>query len=168
MPGIYAVGDNTGAVELTPVVATVGRRLSERLFNSKSDEHPDYNNIPTVTFNYPPTDIVGLAEQQAREQYDDSQMKVYKFSPTTVYTAVTSHRRPCCMKLIRVGPEERIVSIHGAGFGMDEVLQGFAMALKMGVTKEGLDSIVAIRLTTTEKSVIMCQLPMYRRYSPYA
>ncbi len=134
--GIYAVGDNTGAVELTPVAVAAGRRLSERLFNNKPDEHLDYSNIPTVVFSHPPIGTVGLTEPQAREQYGDDQVKVYKSSFTAMYTAVTTHRQPCRMKLVCVGPEEKIVGIHGIGFGMDEMLQGFAVALKMGATKK--------------------------------
>lgn len=133
---IYAVGDNTGAVELTPVAVAAGRRLSERLFNNKPEEHLDYSNIPTVVFSHPPIGTVGLTEPQAREQYGDDAVKVYKSSFTAMYTAVTSHRQPCRMKLVCVGPEEKIVGIHGIGFGMDEMLQGFAVALKMGATKK--------------------------------
>ncbi len=129
------MGDNTGAVELTPVAVAAGRRLSERLFNNKPDEHLDYSNIPTVVFSHPPIGTVGLTEPQAREQYGDDQVKVYKSSFTAMYTAVTTHRQPCRMKLVCVGPEEKIVGIHGIGFGMDEMLQGFAVALKMGATK---------------------------------
>lgn len=136
VPGIYAVGDNTGAVELTPVAVAAGRRLSERLFNNKPEEHLDYSNIPTVVFSHPPIGTVGLTEPQAREQYGDDAVKVYKSSFTAMYTAVTSHRQPCRMKLVCVGPEEKIVGIHGIGFGMDEMLQGFAVALKMGATKK--------------------------------
>ncbi|YBP37676.1 glutathione-disulfide reductase [Klebsiella pneumoniae] len=73
VPGIYAVGDNTGAVELTPVAVAAGRRLSERLFNNKPEEHLDYSNIPTVVFSHPPIGTVGLTEPQAREQYGDDQ-----------------------------------------------------------------------------------------------
>lgn len=62
VPGIYAVGDNTGAVELTPVAVAAGRRLSERLFNNKPDEHLDYSNVPTVVFSHPPIGTVGLTE----------------------------------------------------------------------------------------------------------
>ncbi len=90
MPGIYAVGDNTGAVELTPVAVAAGRRLSERLFNNKPEEHLDYSNIPTVVFSHPPIGTVGLTEPQAREQYGDDAVKVYKSSFTAMYTAVTS------------------------------------------------------------------------------
>ncbi|WP_336233406.1 glutathione-disulfide reductase [Citrobacter farmeri] len=153
--GIYAVGDNTGAVELTPVAVAAGRRLSERLFNNKPDEHLDYSNIPTVVFSHPPIGTVGLTEPQAREQYGDDQVKVYKSSFTAMYTAVTSHRQPCRMKLVCVGPEEKIVGIHGIGFGMDEMLQGFAVALKMGATKKDFDNTVAIHPTAAEEFVTM-------------
>ncbi len=154
-PGIYAVGDNTGAVELTPVAVAAGRRLSERLFNNKPEEHLDYSNIATVVFSHPPIGTVGLTEPQAREQYGEDQVKVYKSSFTAMYTAVTSHRQPVRMKLVTVGPEEKIVGIHGIGFGMDEMLQGFAVALKMCATKQDFENTVAIHPTGAEEFVTM-------------
>lgn len=153
--GIYAVGDNTGAVELTPVAVAAGRRLSERLFNNKPDEHLDFSNIPTVVFSHPPIGTVGLTEPQAREQYGDENVKVYKSSFTAMYTAVTSHRQPCRMKLVCAGADEKIVGIHGIGYGMDEMLQGFAVALKMGATKKDFDNTVAIHPTGAEEFVTM-------------
>ena len=155
VPGIYAVGDNTGAVELTPVAVAAGRRLSERLFNNKPDEHLDYSTVPTVVFSHPPIGTVGLTEPQAREQYGDDNVKVYKSSFTAMYTAVTSHRQPCRMKLVCAGPDEKIVGIHGIGYGMDEMLQGFAVALKMGATKKDFDNTVAIHPTGSEEFVTM-------------
>lgn len=155
VPGIYAVGDNTGAVELTPVAVAAGRRLSERLFNNKPDEHLDFSNVPTVVFSHPPIGTVGLTEPQAREQYGDDQVKVYTSSFTAMYTAVTSHRQPCRMKLVCAGADEKIVGIHGIGFGMDEMLQGFAVALKMGATKKDFDNTVAIHPTASEEFVTM-------------
>lgn len=155
VPGIYAVGDNTGAVELTPVAVAAGRRLSERLFNNKPEEHLDYNNVPTVVFSHPPIGTVGLTEPQAREQYGDDNVKIYRSSFTAMYTAVTSHRQPCRMKLVCVGQDEKIVGIHGIGAGMDEMLQGFAVALKMGATKKDFDNTVAIHPTAAEEFVTM-------------
>lgn len=152
---LYAVGDNTGAVELTPVAVAAGRRLSERLFNNKPNEHLDYSNVPTVVFSHPPIGTVGLTEPQAREQYGDDQVKVYTSSFTAMYTAVTRHRQPCRMKLVCVGADEKIVGIHGIGFGMDEILQGFAVALKMGATKQDFDNTVAIHPTAAEEFVTM-------------
>ncbi|MGY0154418.1 glutathione-disulfide reductase [Edwardsiella tarda] len=155
VPGIYAVGDNTGAVELTPVAVAAGRRLSERLFNNKPQEHLDYSNIPTVVFSHPPIGTVGLTEEQARAQFGADQVKVYTSSFTAMYTAVTQHRQPCRMKLVCQGAEEKIVGIHGIGFGMDEMLQGFAVALKMGATKRDFDNTVAIHPTAAEEFVTM-------------
>ncbi|KID06577.2 glutathione-disulfide reductase [Hafnia alvei] len=153
--GIYAVGDNTGAVELTPVAVAAGRRLSERLFNNKPDEHLDYSNIPTVVFSHPPIGTVGLTEDQAKEQHGEDNVKVYKSSFTAMYTAVTQHRQPCRMKLVCAGKDEKIVGIHGIGYGMDEMLQGFAVALKMGATKKDFDNTVAIHPTGSEEFVTM-------------
>lgn len=155
VPGIYAVGDNTGAVELTPAAVAAGRRLSERLFNNKPDEYLDYNNIPTVVFSHPTIGTVGLTEPQAREEYGDDQVKVYQSSFTAMYTGVTRHRQPSRMKLVCVGLEEKIVGIHGIGLGMDEILQGFAVALKMGATKRDFDNTVAIHPTAAEEFVTM-------------
>ena len=156
VPGIYAVGDIIeGGIELTPVAVAAGRRLSERLFNNKPNEHLDYNLVPTVVFSHPPIGTVGLTEPQAIEQYGEENVKVYKSSFTAMYTAVTTHRQPCRMKLVCVGPEEKIVGIHGIGFGMDEMLQGFAVALKMGATKKDFDNTVAIHPTAAEEFVTM-------------
>ena len=110
--GIYAVGDNTGAVELTPVAVAAGRRLSERLFNNKPDEHLDYSNIATVVFSHPPIGTVGLSEPDARKQFGDEQVKVYTSSFTAMYTAVMQYRQPCRMKLDCVRKEVKIVGIH--------------------------------------------------------
>ena len=151
--GIYAVGDNIGKVELTPVAVAAGRRLSERLFNNKPDEHLNYDNVATVVFSHPPIGTVGLTEQAAREQYDE--VKVYNSQFTAMYSALTSHRQPSRMKLVTAGAEEKIVGIHVIGHGADEMLQGFAVALKMGATKADFDNTVAIHPTSAEEFVTM-------------
>lgn len=153
--GIYAVGDITGLLDLTPVAVAAGRRLSERLFNGKVEEHLDYENVPSVVFSHPPIGTVGLSEPEARLRFGDAQVKVYQTSFTAMYTAVTQHRQPSCMKLVCVGPDERVVGIHGIGHGMDEILQGFAVAMKMGATKKDLDDTVAIHPTAAEEFVTM-------------
>ena len=153
--GIYAVGDITGKMELTPVAVAAGRRLSERLFNNKPNEYLDYENIPTVVFSHPPIGTVGITEQEAIEQYGEQSVKVYNSSFTAMYSAITQHRQPTKMKLVCVGEEEKIVGIHGIGFGMDEILQGFAVTLKMGATKRDFDNTVAIHPTSAEEFVTM-------------
>lgn len=153
--GIYAVGDITGKMELTPVAVAAGRKLSERLFNHKPDEHLDYDNIPTVVFSHPPIGTVGITEQEAIDKYGQQVVKVYNSSFTAMYSAITQHRQPTKMKLVCVGQNEKIVGIHGIGFGMDEILQGFAVALKMGATKKDFDNTVAIHPTSAEEFVTM-------------
>ena len=156
VPGIYAVGDIIeGGIELTPVAVAAGRRLSERLFNNKPNEHLDYNLVPSVVFSHPPIGTVGLTEPQAIEQYGAENVKVYKSSFTSMYTAVTQHRQACRMKLVCVGKEEKIVGLHGIGFGVDEMIQGFAVAIKMGATKADFDNTVAIHPTGSEEFVTM-------------
>ena len=153
--GLYAVGDITGKAELTPVAVAAGRKLSERLFNGKSEEYLNYENIPTVVFSHPPIGTVGLTEEQAIAQFGQDQIKVYSSSFTSMYTAVTQHRQVSKMKLICAGVDEKIIGIHGIGYGMDEILQGFAVALKMGATKKDFDDTVAIHPTSAEEFVTM-------------
>ena len=151
---IYAVGDNTGRAQLTPVAVAAGRRLSERLFNGKTNEKLDYDNIPTVVFSHPAIGTIGLTEEQAREQYGDK-IKVYTSSFTAMYTAITKHRQPTKMKLVCLGEEEKVIGIHIIGHGADEMLQGFAVAVKMGATKQDFDNTVAIHPTSAEELVTM-------------
>ena len=152
--GIFAVGDNTGRAQLTPVAVAAGRRLSERLFNDKPNEKLDYTNIPTVVFSHPAIGTIGLTEAQAREQYGDD-VQVYTSSFTAMYTAITAHRQPTKMKLVCVGSDEKVVGIHIIGLGADEMLQGFAVAVKMGATKADFDNTVAIHPTSAEELVTM-------------
>ncbi|WLF84945.1 glutathione-disulfide reductase [Moraxella sp. ZY210820] len=153
---IYAVGDIIeNAVSLTPIAVAAGRRLSERLFNNKPNEHLDYNFVPTVVFSHPPIGTIGLTEQQAIEQYGQENIKVYQSSFTPMYSAVTQHRQPCKMKLVCLGQEQKIIGLHGIGFGVDEMIQGFAVAIKMGATKADFDNTVAIHPTGSEEFVTM-------------
>jgi len=152
--GVYAVGDNTGREQLTPVAVAAGRRLSERLFNNKSNEKLDYTNIPTVVFSHPAIGTVGLTEAQAKAQFPN-QVKAYTASFTAMYTAITKHRQPTKMKLVCIGEEEKVVGVHIIGLGADEMLQGFAVAVKMGATKADFDNTVAIHPTSSEELVTM-------------
>ena len=155
VPGIYAVGDNIGKIELTPVAVAAGRRLSERLFNNKPEEHLNYDNVATVVFSHPTIGTVGLTEKEAVERYGEDNIKVYNSGFTAMYSALTNHRQPSKMKLVTAGREEKIVGIHCIGHGSDEMLQGFAVALKMGATKADFDNTVAIHPTSAEEFVTM-------------
>ena len=155
VPGIYALGDVTGKIELTPVAIKTGRLLSERLFNGKKEAKMDFNLVPTVIFSHPAIGAVGLTEPQALEQFGAENIKVYTSAFTSMYTALGSHRQMSKFKLITAGPEEKVVGLHGIGFGVDEMIQGFAVAMKMGATKEDFDSVVAIHPTGSEEFVTM-------------
>ncbi|TMO63591.1 glutathione-disulfide reductase [Pseudoalteromonas aurantia] len=155
--GIYALGDiMEGGIELTPVAVKAGRMLAERLFNPElPNAKMDYNLVPTVVFSHPPIGTIGLTEPDAITQYGEDQVKVYSSSFAAMYTAVTAHRQPCKMKLVCVGPEEKVVGLHGIGFAVDEMIQGFAVAMKMGATKADFDAVVAIHPTGSEEFVTM-------------
>ncbi|QDF76941.1 MULTISPECIES: glutathione-disulfide reductase [Shewanella] len=155
-PGIYCVGDIIeGGIELTPVAVKAGRLLSERLFNGMTDAKMDYSLVPTVVFSHPAIGTMGLTEPEAIAQYGEENVKVYTSGFTSMYTAVTAHRQACKMKLVCAGKEEKVVGIHGIGYGMDEILQGFGVAIKMGATKADFDAVVAIHPTGAEEFVTM-------------
>lgn len=155
VPHIYALGDVTGEKELTPVAIKAGRTLAERLFNGQNQAKMDYNNIPTVVFSHPAIGTVGLTQDQAEAHYGADQVKVYTSSFASMYTAVTNHRQMAKFKLVTVGPEEKVVGLHGIGYGVDEMIQGFAVAIKMGATKADFDATVAIHPTGSEEFVTM-------------
>lgn len=152
--GLYSVGDVTGRAQLTPVAIAAARRLGDRLFNNQPERHLEYENIPTVMFSHPPIGTVGLTEDEARELHGDA-VKVYQTRFTPMYHALTAHKTKTAMKLVCVGAQEKVVGIHMIGHGVDEMLQGFAVALKMGATKKDLDNTVAIHPTSSEELVTM-------------
>lgn len=154
VPGIYALGDVTGRAALTPVAIAAGRRLADRLFNRQPESRLDYRNIPSVVFSHPPIGTVGLSEDEAREQYGDD-VKVYQSRFVPLYNAVTTDKPHTSMKLVTIGSQEKIVGCHVIGPAADEMLQGFAVALKMGATKKDFDDTVAIHPTSAEEFVTM-------------
>lgn len=154
VPQVFALGDVTGRVELTPVAIAAGRRLADRLFGGKPDSKLDYSNVPTVVFSHPPIGTVGMPEQIARDRYGDD-VKCYTGTFTPMYHALTSRKRKAGVKLVCTGADERIVGLHVIGPGADEMLQGFAVAVKMGATKRDFDDTVAIHPTGAEELVTL-------------
>ncbi|QNG06607.1 glutathione-disulfide reductase [Enterococcus hirae] len=154
-PHIFAVGDVIGKIDLTPVAIAAGRRLSERLFNGKENSYLDYHLVPTVVFTHPPIATIGVTEDEALATYGSDQIKVYRSRFTPMYFALNDYRQKCEMKLICVGEEEKIIGLHAIGIGVDEMLQGFAVAIKMGATKADFDDTVAIHPTGAEEFVTM-------------
>lgn len=154
--GIYAVGDITGEAQLTPVAIKAGRMLAERLFNKDlPNAKMDYSQIPTIIFSHPPIGTVGITEEQAIEQYGKDQVTVYNSSFAAMYNAITPYRALSTFKLVCAGSDEKVVGLHGIGEGMDEILQGFATAMKMGATKADFDATVALHPTSAEEFVTL-------------
>lgn len=153
-PGVYAVGDVTGISMLTPVAIAAGRKLADRLFGGDPSARLDYEDIPTVVFSHPPIGTVGLSEAMARARYGD-QVKTYVTRFTGMYYGITQRKPRTAMKLVTLLPDERVLGIHAIGLGADELIQGFAVALRMGARKADLDRTVAIHPTAAEELVTL-------------
>ncbi len=154
IPGIFAVGDVTGRAALTPVAIAAGRRLADRLYGDMPDRRLDYGNIPTVVFTHPPIGTCGMSEREARDKYDED-VSVYSSEFVPMINTFTKHRTKASMKLVTVGAEQKVVGIHLFGPGSDEMMQGFAVAMRMGATKQDFDNTVAIHPTSAEELVTM-------------
>ena len=165
--GIYALGDVTGQIELTPVAIAAGRALGGRLFGVN---HPkggpqlanakmDYKNIPTVVFAHPEVGTIGLTEPQAEKEYGKENLKVYTSSFKAMFydfhPPEEKKLNPTEYKLICTGPEEKIVGMHILGLGSSEMMQGFGVAVKMGARKQDFDACCAIHPTSAEELVTM-------------
>ncbi len=153
-PGVYAIGDVTNRFHLTPVAIAAGRRLADRLFSDQPERRLVYENIPTVVFSHPPIGAIGLTEKEARQQYGDA-IKIYQTHFRPMYHAFTGRSTQTCMKLVCAGLEEKIVGCHLIGDAVDEMLQGFAVAIRMGATKRDFDDTVAIHPTSAEELVTL-------------
>jgi glutathione reductase (NADPH) len=151
---IHALGDVTGRAALTPVAIAAGRRLADRLYGDMEGRHLDYRLIPTVIFSHPTIGTVGLTEDEARSEFGDD-IKVYTTGFTPMFYALGKDKQRSVMKLITAGSDERVVGCHLFGDGADEMLQGFAVAMRMGATKKDFDDTVAIHPTNAEEVVTM-------------
>ena len=152
--GIFALGDIIGKAPLTPVAIAAGRRLGDRLYGGKPNRKMSYDNIATVMFTHPPIGTIGLSEEKARAEYRN-QVKVYQTSFVPLYHQMTRNKVKTLMKLIVLGEEEKIIGCHLIGLGVDEMLQGFAVAIRMGATKQDFDDTIAIHPVSAEELVTM-------------
>ncbi len=153
--GIYALGDVTARAQLTPVAIAAGRKLSNRLFDNQADSKLDYSNIPTVIFSHPPVGTVGLSEAEAIEEYGEENIKIYKNNFVSLLYGIAEHKPKTLVKLVTLRPTEKIIGCHVVGDGADEMIQGFAVAVKMGATKQDFDDTVAIHPTSSEEVVTL-------------
>lgn len=153
--GVYAIGDVIDRVDLTPVAIRAGRTLSEYLFNNGATSAIDYTNIPTVIFSHPAIGTIGYSEKDAIKEFGEENIKVYTNTFYSMYASAAWHREQNKFKLVCYGPEEVVIGLHGIGEGVDEMIQGFGVAMKMKATKAQFDSIIAIHPTGAEEFVTM-------------
>lgn len=155
VPGVYAVGDITSHKALTPVAVAAGRRLADRLFGGQPHVRLTDENIPSVIFADPPLGMVGLTEDEARKQYGDDAITVYRSEFRPMQWALVDRQEHSLMKLVCAGEDERVVGIHLLGPGTDEMLQGFAVSMTLGLRKRDLNAAIAIHPTSAEELLSM-------------
>jgi|UniRef100_A0A8J9SQ58 glutathione reductase (NADPH) len=156
---IFAIGDVCGIVELTPMAIAAGRRLADRVFGGQAPMKASYELVPTVVFSHPPIGTVGLTEPQAMAKYGPENIKLYTSTFVNLYYSMfdmePADKPKTYMKIICAGVEEQVVGLHLIGMAVDEILQGFGVAMKMGATKADFDACVAIHPTASEELVTM-------------
>lgn len=137
-----------------------GRRLADRLFGGIPNAKADYENVPTVVFSHPTIGTIGLTEPEAIAKFGKDNIKVYNSDFVNLYYSNffegNSGDKPITKyKVVCLLPEEKVLGIHLIGLASDEVIQGFAVAMKMGATKADLDRVVAIHPTAAEELVTL-------------
>lgn len=152
VPSIYALGDVTNRVNLTPVAIAEGMALVNKLYASQP-RSVDYDTIPTAVFSQPTIGTVGLTEAQAREKYPD--IDIYKTSFTPMKNTLSGIDEKTLMKMIVVRSTDRVVGIHMVGPDAPEIIQGIAVAIRAGATKAVFDSTIGIHPTAAEEFVTL-------------
>mmetsp|Transcript_159547 Transcript_159547/g.281657 ORF Transcript_159547/g.281657 Transcript_159547/m.281657 type:complete len:503 (+) Transcript_159547:81-1589(+) len=156
VPGIYAIGDcTTTGYELTPVAIAAGRRLADRLFGGEPKARIAYETIATVVFSHPPIGMIGLTEPQAKKEFGEENIvtKQSRFASMLYAFNDAGSKVKTALKLVLKLPEERIVGLHMIGPSSDEMMQGFAVAVRMGATRADFEASVAIHPTIGEEMV---------------
>ncbi len=152
VPNIYAIGDVTDRINLTPVAIHEGVCLANTLFNN-TPMKPVHSNVPAAVFSQPPIGTVGLTEAQAREQLEE--IEVYRSSFRALRNTLTDSTEKTFMKLIVDKQTDRVVGLHMVGPEAGEIVQGFAVAIKCGATKKDFDSTLGIHPTSAEEFVTL-------------
>ena len=150
---IYAVGDCTDRINLTPVAIQEGRAFADTHFGGQSKQMA-YDNIPTAVFSTPEASTVGLTEAEAREKYGDK-IKIYRSKFRPMYYTLPNMQVKTLMKLIVETENNRVVGAHMVGDHAAEIIQGVAIAVKMGATKADFDATVGIHPSSAEEFVTM-------------
>ena len=152
VPSIYAIGDVTDRVNLTPVALAEGSVLARSLFTGQK-QYLDYNNIPTCIFSQPNLGTVGLTEEEAREKYDEIVIYKSRFKPMKL--GLSDSDEKIFMKIIVDKDSDRVIGVHMLGYDAGEIIQGIAIAIRAGATKAVFDSTIGIHPTAAEEFVTM-------------
>ncbi|KAJ6760012.1 THIOREDOXIN REDUCTASE 1-RELATED-RELATED [Salix purpurea] len=152
VPSIWAVGDVTDRINLTPVALMEGVALAKTLFQNEPTK-PDYRAVPSAVFSQPPIGQVGLTEEQATKEYGDIDVFTANFRPLKATLSGLPDR--VFMKLIVCAKTNKVLGLNMCGEDSPEIVQGFAVAIKAGLTKEDFDSTVGIHPTAAEEFVTM-------------
>jgi len=171
---VYAVGDVIGTgLDLTPVAIAAGRLLADRLYGGVPEEATlmDYDMVPTVVFSHPPLAVMGMTEEQAIDKYGADEVTIHKTTFVNMqysreFLVEGMYQPKTFAKLVCVGPEQKVIGLHMIGLAVDEILQGFSVAIKMGATKADFDSVVAIHPTSSEELVTIA--PWQAKYKASA
>jgi glutathione reductase (NADPH) len=152
VPNIYAVGDVTDRINLTPVAIGEGRAIAETLYNNNPVKM-DHADVPSAVFSQPPIGTVGLTEEQARRQYGDIDIYCARFRPMRNILAGRDERT--FMKLVVDARTDRVLGCHMLGADAPEIIQGLAVAIKCGASKRMFDQTVGIHPSAAEEFVTM-------------
>ncbi len=153
-PNIYAVGDCTNRINLTPVAIGEGRALADTIYGNKPRlmSHVD---VPSAIFTHPEAATVGLSEQQAAQQYGQEDIKTYRAKFRPLYHTLSGEAEKTMMKLVVQISTDRVLGAHMVGEHAAEIIQGVAIAIKMGATKADFDATVGIHPSAAEEFVTM-------------
>jgi glutathione reductase (NADPH) len=152
IPSIYAVGDVTNRVQLTPVAIREGHAFADTVFGN-NPRTVNYDCIPTAVFSNPPIASVGMTEAEAHAKYDD--VKIYKSDFRAMKNVLADRNERAIYKMIVAGAQERVVGLHLIGPDSGEILQAAAVAVKAGLTKQAFDDTVALHPSMAEELVLL-------------
>jgi glutathione reductase (NADPH) len=152
VPSVYAIGDVTDRIALTPVAIHEAICLANSLFNDRPMK-PDHDDVPSTVFSQPPLGTVGLTEAEARERYAEVEVYTSEFRP--LKHTLTDGDERSLMKLIVDRASDRVVGVHMVGPEAGEIVQGFAVALKCNATKAQFDATIGVHPTLAEELVTM-------------
>ncbi|MDR9402354.1 MAG: glutathione-disulfide reductase, partial [Halothece sp. Uz-M2-17] len=154
VPNVFAVGDCTDRINLTPVAIQEGRAFADTEFGGK-DRIMSHENVPSAVFTSPEAATVGFTEAEAREQFGEEDIKIYRARFGSTYFSVTQRKEKAMLKLVVQKSSDRVLGAHMVGEAAAEIMQGVAIPIKMGATKADFDATVAIHPSVAEEFVTM-------------